>query len=209
MDISQIQKQIMTSDEFVLSEVKKVQYLYRLKQEIRFNQTRTETIRTESVAEHIYGMCILTNYFLPLEDPESHLNQADVFKTISWHDADEIETGDILSQIKTQTDHDNSVLAMKTVIGNSPIHMQAEAIRITKNYESQRTAEAKFVKAIDKIEVSFEVLDDNYREVFKRNNTIRHDNEKTKLPYIQEYPYILRFHQVISNELEKQGYFVK
>ncbi|MCA9357397.1 HD domain-containing protein [Candidatus Kaiserbacteria bacterium] len=209
MDISQIQKQILESDEFVLSEAQKVRYLYGLKKEMRYNQTRTETIRTESVAEHIYGMCIVANYFLPLEDPKNKLNQGDVFKLISWHDADEIETGDILGQSKTQTDRDNEVIAMKTVIENTPAHMQPEALRLMKDYELQSTPEARFVKAIDKIEVSFEIFDDNYREIFKKLHTRRQDNDKTKLPYIQDYPYILRFCQVISDEIDRLGFFVK
>ena len=40
--------------EYILSEVSKLQYLYKLKQEIRYGQARPEDLYTESVAEHLH-----------------------------------------------------------------------------------------------------------------------------------------------------------
>ena len=52
--------------EVIMEDLKRLQYLYGLKKEIRYAQTRTQDDSTESVAEHIYGMHICGVYFLAL-----------------------------------------------------------------------------------------------------------------------------------------------
>ena len=58
----------MTLEEFtkerILEDTAKLQYLFGLKKVIRYNQGRAETDSTESVAEHVYGMHILAQYYL-------------------------------------------------------------------------------------------------------------------------------------------------
>ena len=88
----------MFSDEEVLEEVKKIQYLYTLKREIRYAETRCD--ETESVAEHIYGMHICAMYFLPLEDPLCTWDKSRIFQMITLHDIDEIETGDVMRYLQ-------------------------------------------------------------------------------------------------------------
>lgn len=68
--LEQIRKNILESDEFVLSETGKIQYLYGLKHETRYIVERNEDVASESVAEHVYALHILADYFLPLEDIE-------------------------------------------------------------------------------------------------------------------------------------------
>jgi 5'-deoxynucleotidase YfbR-like HD superfamily hydrolase len=79
---------------------------------------------------------------------------------------------------------------------------------LIEDYESQRNPESQFVKAIDKIEVIFEILDENYREVFKINKTTTEQSNKSKYPYVNDYSYIKRFTEVVSAHLTEQGYFI-
>ena len=66
--------------EKVLADLNRLQYLYRLKEVIRYDEERTEIDTSESVAEHVYGMFILTEYFLPLEDPDKQLSKERIFQ---------------------------------------------------------------------------------------------------------------------------------
>jgi len=55
MTITEIRDKILLDDAFVLSEVIKIQNVYRLKHEIRYAQDRVAGDLTESVAEHTWG----------------------------------------------------------------------------------------------------------------------------------------------------------
>ncbi len=208
MTTSQIYEKLMTDDDFVLAEFRRLQYLYGLKQEIRYAQQRHEEIRTESVAEHVYGMHIIATYFLALEDQEHALHHDRVRELITWHDIGEIATGDMLGQLKTAADIAKDREGNALVIAELPEILKPHVSALLDEYEEQQTPEAQFAKAIDKIEVIFEYFDENYKVVFARNQTTKEQHYKTKLPYIGNYPVIQRFCNVISRELEAGDFFV-
>ena len=68
MTTPEIVEKIMTDEAFVLHEINTLASYYQLKHTIRWAHTRTED-ETESVAEHIFGMHILIDYFYPLVFP--------------------------------------------------------------------------------------------------------------------------------------------
>ena len=72
---------------------------------------------------------------------------------------------------------------VKSRVEGKPVRewMQGEVKRLLDNYNVQSTPEARFVKAVDKVEVIFEVLDDNYISIFKHMVLKRDDYRKTKL----------------------------
>ena len=84
----------------ILDNVARVQYLYGLKNEIRYGRTRDEKIHTESVAEHLYGAMILVQHFLPLVDPQNTIDRQRVMDLVLVHDFGEIETGDVIAAIQ-------------------------------------------------------------------------------------------------------------
>jgi 5'-deoxynucleotidase YfbR-like HD superfamily hydrolase len=97
MTTEQIRELVLNDDDFVLGEIRKLQNIYKLKHEIRYAQDRTKGDLTESVAEHTWGMHIIANYFLALEDDTADWNNEKIFQMITWHDLDEIVIGDIVS----------------------------------------------------------------------------------------------------------------
>jgi|AntRauTorckE6833_2_1112554.scaffolds.fasta_scaffold00663_15 5'-deoxynucleotidase YfbR-like HD superfamily hydrolase len=208
MTISDIQHQILTSDTFVLEEAAKIRALYGLRDVIRYDRTREEDIYTQSVAEHTFNMQAVAQYFLALEDTSTQLDAQKIFRMITWHDIGEIESGDVLGFLKTAQDKANDAAGNKKVIAQAPAVLQPEMQTLIVEYEAQKTLEAKFVKAIDKVEVIFEICDENYRKIFKINGTTTQHYEKTKSPYVLEYPYMRRFVDVIAHSLTEQGYFV-
>ena len=71
--MTETRQKIFDSNDFVISELKKIQILYELKRIIRYDHKRNHEEHTESDAEHIFGMHCLIDFFLPLEDNEKKL----------------------------------------------------------------------------------------------------------------------------------------
>jgi len=198
----------LMNDTQILEEVAKIQYLYKLKYEIRYDLTREETLSTESVAEHIYGMFILAHYFLPLEDPESTWNRQRIYEMILWHDIDEIETGDIMGYKKTELDRANERIASQKVIEKMPEILQASVTAYLHEYEARETIESRFVKAIDKMECDFHILNENGKKIQRHNNTTLDEHLRIKEPYLKDFPIIKKFGQVMTDEMVKREFFV-
>jgi putative hydrolases of HD superfamily len=178
--------------EFVLFETKRLQYLYGLKKVIRYDQDRHATDSTESVAEQVYGMMILAQYFLPLENPEHTWDKARIYEMITVHDIDEIETGDTLGYQKTPETRALELDAMRRTIEKAPIHMQEHMnLRVTE-YEAKESPEATFAKAIDKIEPLFQIFNEEGRAILKKNKTTAEQSLRIKTPYIQDFPFLYK-----------------
>ncbi|MCB9819055.1 HD domain-containing protein [Candidatus Nomurabacteria bacterium] len=208
MTLEETRKRIMEDDEFVLEEARRLRYLYGLKREIRYALNRHEEIHTESVAEHIYGMHILSSYFIKLEDVNSEWDYNRIQQLITWHDADEIETGDVISHRKTDTDREEAKNALKNLFANMPELLRVDAESLINEEENRETKEACFVKAIDKAEPLFECMDEpSYISVHHKNNFTKADSIRIKKPYTKDFPYIDRFCDVINNDMETEGYF--
>ncbi|MFT7507717.1 MAG: 5'-deoxynucleotidase YfbR-like HD superfamily hydrolase [Acidimicrobiales bacterium] len=199
---------IFSKDE-VLQEIHKLQYLYGLKQEIRYGDKRPESTVTESVAEHIYGMHILASYFMPLENPDHSWDREKIYNLITWHDIDEIETGDIIGYLKTDEDRVRESEAKKTVVQKSPELLQRFITDVLCEYQKQETIEAQYVKAIDKIEPLCQIFNENGKKVLLTNGTTLEENRRIKDPYVQKFPYIKHFTEVVSEEMQAQGFFTE
>lgn len=195
------------SREKVLEETAKLQYLYGLKKVIRYDQNRHETDSTESVAEHVYGMMLLAQYFLPLENQAGDWDRAKIYEMICLHDIDEIETGDTLGYQKTPEIRALELSAMKHTITKSPEHLKDFMTTRVEEYEARQTMEAKFAKAIDKIEPLFQIFNEEGKAILQRNKTTAEQSLRIKVPYIEEFPYIKQFAAIIHSEMLSQGYY--
>ncbi len=202
-----VQKRILDSDEFVLEETRKIQYAYGLKHVTRYIVDRNERILTESVAEHVYALHLLADYFLPLEDPEQKLDWQKVHDMLQYHDIDEIETGDVIGYLKTPEQKAEEAKAMIRVIGRFPEHMQSRIRDIVTEYDELETDEAKFTKALDRIEPLFQIYSKNGKQILEIQKTTREQSWNHKEPYIKTFPYLYRFLCVIEKTMEKEGYF--
>jgi putative hydrolases of HD superfamily len=200
--------QATLTPEFILSEVQKLQYLYGLKHEIRYAQKRPDGLFTESVAEHIYGMHICAQYFLPLENPGGNWDKARIYEMITLHDIDEIETGDMLGYLKTDTERDGEREAKIAVLKKSPTHLQANFESITTEYENQETIEARFVKAIDRFEPLIQVYSQFGTHVIQKNKTTEEQSRRIKVPYIKPFPTMYQYSYVVHEAMINEGYFI-
>jgi len=193
--------------EYILSEVAKLQYLYGLKYEIRYADSRNEQDSTESVAEHIYGMHILCQYFLPLEDPEGSWDKAKIMEMITLHDMDEIETGDMIGYHKTQAMIDAEGDAMRVVVGRSPHHMQLRMADLINEYEAQEGPEVRFVKALDRFEPQIHLFNPRGKVILHHHKTTRSQNMGLRETKLKPYPYLYAYYRAIEEVMFTEGYF--
>ncbi len=201
------------TEEKIFSDLDKLQRLYNLKRVIRYNQSRREEIQTESVAEHVYGMHLLAQYFLPLEDPEMKMDRARILSMITIHDideVDEVENGDLVGYLKTTSMRESELENMQQVVRESPEHMQDSMRNLLDEYESKNTLEAQFVRALDKVEpvvhLSHKKVSPLLIEVLKC--TVE-QSLSIKTTYIKPFPFIEKFCLTAHKRLEDEGNFWK
>lgn len=207
MLLPEIEQKIFESDDFVISELKKIQTLYKLKNEIRYGQTRNTEEDSESVAEHIYGMHCLMDYFQLFEDKQNSWNQERTRLMIQYHDIDEIETGDVIGYLKSEFEKENERKAVDLVIKKLPHAIQEKIKLVLNEYELQKTPESRFVKALDKIEPVFHLYDEKGLKILTKNKTTKDQNDRIKFPYMQDFPFILRFAEVMTTQFEREGFY--
>jgi len=206
MTLEETRKRIFEDDEFVLDEFRKIQQIFRMKQVIRYHHKRTEVIDTESVAEHVYGMLALVDYFLPLEETDSW-NYARIAQMALYHDMDEILTGDTIGYLKTDADRAKEYDAQKEVLELLPEITKKSASSCLEEYEDQNTVESRFIKAIDKIEPLFHLINENGKVICIEAKVTYSQSRSIKDKYVAEFPYIKRFNHVLSEYMLKEGYF--
>ena len=195
------------TDEEILTEVQGLRYLYGLKKVIRYHLDRTEALDTESVAEHVYGMSIIAEYFLPHEDPNHQWDHTKIRKMILFHDIDEIETGDIIGYLKNDEDRKAELEAAKRAIAKIPTDMQQEVASLMEEYDARVTPEARLTKAIDKMEPNFHLFCEEGKKIHHHNKTTRHQHSSIKDPYLVDFPSLRRFNAVMVNAMEANGHF--
>lgn len=207
MTLDQIRQRILADDEFVLEELKRIQLLFKMKQVIRYNEKRQVEIDSESVAEHVYGMQILNDYFLPLEQGDEYWNYTVIQQMTVYHDIDEIVTGDRLGFLKTEQDRLRERDAEKEIVSQLSLVTQDLIAKSLEQYNKQETVEARFVKAIDKIEPIFHLINDNGKRVMHKNGTTLSQHKMIKDKYVEPFPYIKRFNEVLTEHMLENGFF--
>ncbi len=192
----------------VLKNIEQLKYLFKLKEIIRYDCERNEKIRSESDAEHIFGMQIIAEHFLVLEDPEKKWDHEKIREMILYHEIAEIETGDINVHEKTDRDREHEKGMVPVAIGKIPESIRRRCESLLDEYEGQETIEAQFVKAIDKLEPNFHIFDINGKELCKLCGVTKEKNWNIKYDYIKRFPTMLQYLTVISEETQQRGYFV-
>lgn len=208
MDIFETQQKIMNDGDFVLQEIKKLRFLFGLKKEMRFDQKRDFTDGADTVADHVYGMHVLFDYFWPLENPEGSWNQIRMRQMINFHDLEEVVTGDIIGYLKTDEHRKAEEKARLEVFKSIPESMVEKVSDLIQEYEARETIESKFVKAIDKIEPVIQLFNDEGRSLLHRMGTTRQLHDSIKLPYFKPFPVITSFYDFSIEEMDSKGFFV-
>lgn len=127
-----------------------------LKDKIRsgWNKWNIDRQRVESVAEHIYGTCILAIAI----DSEFDLN-IDIYKVVmmlTLHEIEEVKIGDLTPFDKITAEEKRIIgkQAVEEVLG--PLTKGINYIELIEEFEKLETKEAKFAKMCDKLEADIQ-----------------------------------------------------
>lgn len=124
-----------------------------LKDTLRSAHTRQG--RHESTAEHSWRLCLMAMVFGPaLGSPAGPLDMARLLKICVVHDLGEAISGDIPAVLQAQVP-DKSAREradLLTLMAPLPERLRSEFLGLWDDYEHARSAEARAVKALDKLE---------------------------------------------------------
>lgn len=198
----------MTNEE-ILEEMRRIRRLYTLKETMRYLSVRDHSVHSESVAEHLFGMQIIAQYFLPLEDPEENLDRMRINELILFHEIGEIETGDITFHKKSQEHRDIEHEAAKRVADSLPESMRELAWERFEEFEANETPEAHFAVAIDKLEPIFEMMQEKGYPLYKAQSITRDIAIGGKMLATQKYPHMQRFLDAWTEHMVALNAFAK
>lgn len=114
----------------------------------------------ESVAEHSYGVALLAWFLCP-----PHLSRERVVELALIHDLAEIEVGDLTPRDgvdKAEKEAAERVALRKLT---AELELGERALQLLTEYQEQKTPEALWIKALDKLEMSLQSL--NYESDFE------------------------------------------
>lgn len=110
--------------------------------------------RKETDAEHISSLINLADYFIFSETEFNNLDRLKIYDLIKCHDDPEIITEDTCisdeawKEIKKKSEDE----AIPILIGKLPEKLKQRRLKLINEYREWITPEAKFVKAVDKID---------------------------------------------------------
>ena len=137
--------------------------------------------RLESVAEHIYGTCMLA--IAVWSETLPPVNIADVLMTLAIHETEEVLLGDLTPFDKEYKNKKTlGQEAVTKVFGN----LIAKEVYLTliKNFEDQSTPEAMFAYKIDKLECDLQAKlydEKGYMKLENADEKIKNDERIKKL----------------------------
>ena len=179
----------------------KIKKLYQLKNIDRANSVKN---RKESSAEHSWSCLILADYFL--SRIKQKLDRIKVYELLMYHDVVEIESDD--SPLNPEKErigqHEKETIAMEKLSRELPDREFGKKINdFFHEFEENKTPEAKFANAIDKLDAVIHDIDykkdwKGWSEAFLR---------KEKEWFFVEFPAIKEAFDRIMAEMTKQGYF--
>jgi len=110
--------------------------------------------RCESVAEHIYNMTMLAWWLV--DGQFTHLDRDRVIRMVLAHELGEIYTGDITpgDRVPAEEKYRREREGLWQVVGKLP--HGAEYRALWEEFEAGETAEARFVRQIDRLEMAFQ-----------------------------------------------------
>lgn len=110
-------------------------------------------INPESVADHTFSMALIGMIFSDLENYDTEK----ILKIILLHDLAESLTGDIPSgQISKKSKILLENNTIKEILSNLPLSLQKQYWTIWKEYQSNKSKEAKIVHQLDKLEMALQ-----------------------------------------------------
>ncbi|HLP56240.1 MAG TPA: HD domain-containing protein [Fluviicola sp.] len=159
-----------------IKEIDKVKYIRRKTK--LFNSDRNE-----NDAEHSWHLALMA--IVLAEHSNQPVDLLKVLKMVLIHDIVEIDAGDTFIY-DTEKDHSNTIeerLAANRIFGMLPQEQAEELIAVWEEFESGETHEARFARAMDRLEPllqntsnnggTWQEFDVNYEKVYHKKSIIK------------------------------------
>ncbi|MFH1637652.1 MAG: HD domain-containing protein [Candidatus Woesearchaeota archaeon] len=157
--------------------------------------------RKESSAEHTWSCLILADYFMS----KIKLDRLKVYELLLYHDVVEIEAGDIPIHHEAERNNKKEAerKAMEKLKEELPQELRPKLSQLFKEFEESSSTEARFARAIDRIDAVIHELD--YKKHWKgwSEAQLRKYNEEA----IKDFPEIKEFFEEVVKFVNKEGYF--
>lgn len=159
--------------------------------------------RKESVSEHLASMLHLARWFIRHNDLDLDLGR--VVDLICNHDLPELEAGDtpIIPGVDNRSDKDaRETRAALNIAERMSLSDGEYFLSIVAEYKEGKTPEAKFVRAVDKLDADLQFLRDKSAWETWSDEFYRSKRE----PYYREVPVIVEFYEHLLTYLRLNGY---
>jgi 5'-deoxynucleotidase YfbR-like HD superfamily hydrolase len=164
---------------------------------MRYATVRDMSVHNESVAEHVFALCYLLNYFLLLEDASGAMDRAKIYDMLVFHDFGEIIHGDIPYHVKTEAHEVQEKNDALEIFIKLPDSMQGHARNSWAEFDTLSSREARFAYALDKIEPLLELLDPINQLTMHRLQFTAEMSIGRKMEATRDFPVLRRFAEVI------------
>ena len=147
----------------------------------------------ESVADHTFLMIVIGTKLM--EDLKLNLDYKKVVKLITYHDICELGLASDFDAEKAKTDKDYHCRKKETerkTIENLSNKYGKEFLELYNEYERQQTQEAKFVKAIDKLETNIHEAVRGMKYIINADFTALYPKDAVK-----NFPLLLPFYREV------------
>ncbi|MBR9682945.1 HD domain-containing protein [Candidatus Woesearchaeota archaeon] len=160
--------------------------------------------RKESSAEHSWSTLILADYFLSIMK-DKKIDRLKVYELLMYHDVVEIEAGDVPIHHEEERKNKKAIEkeAMKKLKEEFPEAMKEKVWDLFVEFEERETKEAKFAKAIDRIDSLIHELD--YKKDWK--GWTEEMVERFHGPDIKEVPLLEEAFNKLLKHCNQEGYF--
>lgn len=195
------------SDDEVMDIVRQLRVAYQLKKTLRYATKRNADEHSESVAEHVFALIFLAEFFLSLEDTEMRIDVAKLHRILLYHDFSEIKHGDQPYHLKTAEDKKREREAAEEIFSSLPALLRETARRSWQEYEKRQSVEAKFAYALDKVEPLFELFDPVNELSMKRLKFSYDAHIGVKFHATESFPVMRKFVDVITRDMLARDVF--
>lgn len=183
-----------------MEDLDKLRLFNKLKSVYRMNSVEN---RKESSAEHSWSSLILADYFLTrTKEP---LDRLKVYELLMYHDLVEIKVGDtpLAPGVSRKEKEEKELLAAKELKKEIPQVLSEKYYALFEEFEAQITREAKFAKAIDRLDAQIHEAD--YKDDW--NGWTKEFLVQKVAPTLEPFPELLDFFTAIVAYFEQEGYF--
>ncbi len=189
-------ERLLKQIEFI-KEIDKIKFIFRKTKLISSN-------RNENDAEHSWHLAMMA--MVLAEHANEPIDLLKVMKMVMIHDIVEIDAGDIFiyDSTKNHTNTEEELKAAKRIFGLLPEEQAQELIALWEEFEAGETADARFAKAMDRLEPLLQNSSNNggtwnefgvnYQKVYDKKKLIKNGSET-----IWEYT------EKLINDCVKQG----